>query len=144
MWAAVAWTMKTWPAKARSKFLCPGAVPVATQYASEDSDLTLHVHETLWPQLVAEPKLRDIYERFELPTSRVLQRIERHGVLIDKALCSNKAMSWASASQLEQEAYELAGQPFNLGSPKQLGEILFVKQRLACGEENRHRGPFHE
>ena len=107
------------------------AVPVATQYASEDSDLTLHVHETLWPQLVAEPKLRDIYERFELPTSRVLQRIERHGVLIDKALLQQQSHELGQRiMQLEQEAYELAGQPFNLGSPKQLGEILFVKQGL--------------
>ena len=107
------------------------AVPVATQYASEDSDLTLHVHETLWPQLEAEPKLRDIYERFELPTSRVLQRIERHGVLIDKALLQQQSHELGQRiMQLEQEAYELAGQPFNLGSPKQLGEILFVKQGL--------------
>ena len=107
------------------------AVPVATQYASEDSDLTLHVHETLWPQLEAEPKLRDIYERFELPTSRVLQRIERNGVLIDKALLQQQSHELGQRiMQLEQEAYELAGQPFNLGSPKQLGEILFVKQGL--------------
>ena len=62
------------------------AVDKAAQYSCEDSDLTLHVHQTLWPRLQAEPALRDIYERFELPTSRVLQRIERNGVLIDKAL----------------------------------------------------------
>jgi DNA polymerase-1 len=107
------------------------AVPVAAQYASEDSDLTLNVHEVLWPRLQAEPALRDIYERFELPTSRVLQRIERHGVLIDKALLQQQSHELGQRiMQLEQEAYELAGQPFNLGSPKQLGEILFVKQGL--------------
>ncbi|MBC7698928.1 DNA polymerase I [Aquabacterium sp.] len=107
------------------------AVPVAAQYSSEDSDLTLHVHQTLWPMLEAEPGLRDIYERFEMPTSRVLQRIERNGVLIDKSLLQQQSHELGQRIvQLEQEAYELAGQPFNLGSPKQLGEILFVKQGL--------------
>jgi DNA polymerase-1 len=107
------------------------AVDRASQYSCEDSDLTLHVHETLWPRLQAEPGLLDIYTRFELPTSRVLQRIERNGVLIDKALLQQQSHELAQRIMaLEQEAYELAGQPFNLGSPKQLGEILFVKQGL--------------
>src|SRR5690606_26230067 len=79
----------------------------------------------------AEPGLREIYQRFELPTSRVLQRIERNGVLIDKALLQQQSHELAQRIvALEQEAYALAGQPFNLGSPKQLGEILFVKQGL--------------
>ncbi|MCH8179869.1 MAG: DNA polymerase I [Proteobacteria bacterium] len=107
------------------------AVARAALYSCEDSDLTLHVHQTLWPRLQAEPGLKDIYERFELPTSRVLQRIERNGVLIDKALLQQQSHELAQRiAALEQEAYELAGQPFNLGSPKQLGEILFVKQGL--------------
>jgi len=107
------------------------AVPVAAQYSSEDSDLTLDVHQALWPKLEAEPGLKDIYQRFELPTSRVLQRIERNGVLIDSALLHKQSHELAQRIvALEQEAYELAGQPFNLGSPKQLGEILFVKQGL--------------
>ena len=107
------------------------ALDRAAQYSSEDSDLTLAVHEALWPQLEAEPGLKDIYERFEMPTSRVLQRIERNGVLIDKALLQQQSHELAQRIvALEQEAYELAGQPFNLASPKQLGEILFVKQGL--------------
>lgn len=107
------------------------AVDVASKYSSEDSDLTLHVHETLWPRLEAEPGLRDIYERFEMPASRVLQRIERHGVLINRELLQQQSHELGQRIMaLEQEAYELAGQPFNLGSPKQLGEILFVKQGL--------------
>ncbi|RTL28146.1 MAG: DNA polymerase I [Burkholderiales bacterium] len=107
------------------------AVERASQYSCEDSDLTLHVHETLWPRLQAEPGLLDIYQRFELPTSRVLQRIERNGVLIDANLLRQQSHELAQRIvALEQEAYELAGQPFNLGSPKQLGEILFVKQGL--------------
>ena len=106
-------------------------VELASRYSCEDSDLTLHVHETLWPRLQAEPQLRDIYERFEMPTSRVLQRIERNGVLIDAAQLQRQSQELAERIlALEQEAYELAGQPFNLGSPKQLGEILFVKQGL--------------
>ncbi len=107
------------------------AVDRAAQYSCEDSDLTLHVHQTLWPRLQAEPRLQDIYQRFELATSRVLQRIERNGVLIDAALLQKQSHELAERIvALEQAAYELAGQPFNLGSPKQLGEILFVKQGL--------------
>ncbi len=107
------------------------AVERASQYSCEDSDLTLHVHQTLWPRLQAESHLRDIYERFEMPTSRVLQRIERNGVLIDSDLLHKQSHELAQRIvALEQEAYALAGQPFNLGSPKQLGEILFVKQGL--------------
>ncbi len=107
------------------------ALDRAALYSSEDSDLTLAVHLALWPQLEAEPGLKDIYERFEMPTSRVLQRIERNGVLIDKALLQQQSHELAQRIMaLEQEAYELAGQPFNLASPKQLGEILFVKQGL--------------
>jgi DNA polymerase-1 len=107
------------------------ALDRAALYSSEDSDLTLAVHEALWPKLEAEPGLKDIYERFEMPTSRVLQRIERNGVLIDKALLQQQSHELAQRIvALEQEAYELAGQPFNLSSPKQLGEILFVKQGL--------------
>ena len=107
------------------------AIDRAAQYSCEDSDLTLAVHQALWPQLQAEAGLKDIYERFEMPTSRVLQRIERNGVLIDKALLQQQSHELAQRIMaLEQEAYELASQPFNLASPKQLGEILFVKQGL--------------
>lgn len=107
------------------------AVERAAQYSCEDSDLTLHVHQAMWPSLQAEPGLLDIYQRFELPASRVLQRIERNGVLIDTALLNKQSHELAQRiGALEQAAYELAGQPFNLGSPKQLGEILFVKQGL--------------
>jgi DNA polymerase I len=107
------------------------SVERAAQYSCEDSDLTLHVHQALWPRLQAEPQLLDIYQRFEMPTSRVLQRIERHGVLVDPGLLNKQSHELAQRIvALEQEAYALAGQPFNLGSPKQLGEILFVKQGL--------------
>jgi DNA polymerase-1 len=118
------------------------AVDVASRYSCEDSDLTLDVHEALWPRLQAEPALQDIYLRFELPTSRVLQRIERNGVLIDRELLQKQSHELAQRIvTLEQEAYELAGQPFNLGSPKQLGEILFVKHGLPIVKKTASGAP---
>ena len=107
------------------------SVETASQYACEDSDLTLHVHETLWSQLQTEPALKDVYERMEVPVAKLLQRIERHGVLIDKGKLNQQSHELAQRLMtLEQRAHELAGQPFNLGSPKQIGEILFGKQGL--------------
>ncbi len=112
----------------------------AAEYACEDSDMTLHVHEKLWPQIEADAGLRYIYERIEMPTSAILGTIERTGVLIDGAKLGAQSQQLAERMvALEQQAYELAGQPFNLGSPKQIGEILFeklglpVKKRTASG-----------
>jgi DNA polymerase-1 len=116
------------------------SVERATEYSGEDSDMTLHVHEVLWPQLLAEPRLREVYERIELPASRTLLRMERHGVLIDTELLARQSRELAERMvALEREAHALAGQPFNLGSPKQIGEILFgklglpVKKKTASG-----------
>jgi DNA polymerase-1 len=112
----------------------------ATQYSGEDSEMTLHVHQVLWPQLEASPLQREVYERIEMPASAVLGRIERHGVLIDSALLARQSRDLAERMlAMEQEAYVLAGQPFNMGSPKQIGEILFgrlglpVKKKTATG-----------
>ena len=103
----------------------------AAEYSGEDSDMTLHVHRTLWPRLEAEPKLRKVYEQIEMPASAALLAIERHGVLIDSALLARQSAELALRMHaLEQEAHALAGQPFNLGSPKQIGEILFGKLGL--------------
>ncbi|ROR47105.1 DNA polymerase I [Diaphorobacter sp. C33] len=104
-------------------------VPVdkAAAYSCEDSDQTLDVHRVLWPQLQADDKLRGIYE-LEMACSETLFRIERNGVLIDAGkLASQSHALGQRILQLEQEAYAIAGQPFNLGSPKQLGEIFFDK-----------------
>ena len=105
-------------------------VAKATEYSCEDSDQTLDVHRVLWPRLQADEKLKFIYE-LEMQSSEALYRIERHGVLIDgPTLAAQSHELGQRIVALEQEAYAIAGQPFNLGSPKQLGEIFFDKLGL--------------
>ncbi len=100
----------------------------ATEYSGEDSEMTLHVHRTLWPMVEADAGLRYVYESIEMPVSLILQRIERTGVLIDSECLALQSRELAERMvALEQKAYDLAGQPFNLGSPKQIGEVLFTK-----------------
>jgi DNA polymerase-1 len=104
-------------------------VPVdkAAAYSCEDSDQTLDVHRVLWPLLEADEKLRAIYE-LEMACSETLFRIERNGVRIDAARLAAQSHDLGQRIlKLEQEAYDIAGQPFNLSSPKQLGEIFFDK-----------------
>ena len=112
----------------------------AAEYSGEDSEMTLAVHEVLWPQLEHDARQRFVYEAIEMPVSAILMRIERHGVLIDSALLARQSRELAERMvALEQEAYAIAGQPFNLGSPKQIGEMLFgklglpVKKKTASG-----------
>jgi len=102
----------------------------ASEYSCEDSDQTLDVHRVLWPQIAANDKLRFIYE-LEMRSSETLYRIERNGVLIDApTLAKQSGELGARILQLETEAHELAGQMFNLSSPKQIGEIFFTKLGL--------------
>jgi DNA polymerase-1 len=112
----------------------------ATEYSGEDSEMTLHVHQVLWPHLEEAPGLRRVYEDIEMPVSALLARIERHGVLVDGAVLARQSHELAERMlQLERQAHEIAGQPFNLGSPKQIGEILFgrlglpVRKKTASG-----------
>ena len=99
----------------------------AAEYSCEDSDQTLDVHLALWPQIEADEKLRFIYD-LEIASSETLYRIERNGVLIDAPTLAKQSHELGQRIlQLEAEAYEIAGQPFNLASPKQLGEIFFDK-----------------
>jgi len=106
------------------------AIDVATEYAAEDSEVTLQLHQTLWPQIAADAKLKRIYE-LEMPVARVLMKMERTGVLIDAALLEKQGGELGvTMLELERRAYELAGQPFNLGSPKQIGEIFFERMQL--------------
>jgi DNA polymerase-1 len=103
----------------------------ATAYAAEDSDITLRLHEAMLGHVESDAKLLHIYREIEMPTAVVLQKIERNGVLIDAALLDTQSAELgARIAELELKAHELAGGPFNLGSPKQIGEIFFGKLQL--------------
>ena len=100
-------------------------------YAAEDADVTLRLHQHLWPSLQSEPVLAKVLTELEIPLIPVLARMEQAGVLIDGKLLTRQSNELAKRMQeLETEAHEEAGQPFNLGSPKQLQEILFEKLEL--------------
>ena len=106
------------------------AIDIATEYSAEDSEVTLQLHQILWPQIAADAKLKRIYE-LEMPVAGVLMKMERTGVLIDAALLEKQGGELGvTMLELERRAYELAGQPFNLGSPKQIGEIFFERMKL--------------
>jgi DNA polymerase-1 len=106
-------------------------VEQATEYAAEDADITLQLHRTLWSKLQAEPTLVSVLKEIELPLVPVLSRIEHNGALVSRELLRQQSHELGSKLiELERRAHELAGQPFNLGSPKQLADILFVQLGL--------------
>ncbi|WP_059411298.1 DNA polymerase I [Cupriavidus basilensis] len=114
----------------------------ATEYAAEDADVTLRLHRNMYPQLEALDKLLYVYEKIEMPVSVVLQKIERNGVLIDAGrLAAQSAQLGQRMLELEQAAYDAAGQPFNLGSPKQIGEILFGQMKLPVVKKTASGAP---
>src|SRR5262249_12839865 len=103
----------------------------ATQYAAQAADCTLALHALLSRKIAEDAQLRFVYDRIEMPVLPVLFRMERNGVLLDKQKL--EAQSHALGKDIlekEQKAYDAAGQPFNLGSPKQIQEILFERQKL--------------
>ncbi|MEO7761172.1 MAG: DNA polymerase I, partial [Casimicrobiaceae bacterium] len=103
----------------------------AAEFSAEDADVTLQLHHALSAQIAADPKLNFVYESIEMPTRKVLQTMEWQGVLIDSAVLNRQSAELgARIIELESRAHALAGQPFNLGSPKQLGEILFERMKL--------------
>jgi DNA polymerase-1 len=103
----------------------------AAPYAAEDADITLQLHETLWSQLNDVPTLKKVYEEIEQPLVPVLLDMEETGVLVDrKMLAKQSGELGKKMGRLEAKAHELAGGPFNLGSPKQLQQILFEQQEL--------------
>jgi DNA polymerase-1 len=107
------------------------AIDTAAEYSAEDADITLQLHRVLWEGLAKEPTLRKLYEEIEQPLVPVLFRMEHHGVLVDRDTLRRQGGEIAKRlGELEQEAHEAAGQPFNLDSPKQLQEILFNKLNL--------------
>ncbi|EZH84127.1 DNA polymerase I [Aeromonas hydrophila] len=103
----------------------------AAPYAAEDADITLRLHQTLWGKLSAEPALAKVFSEIELPLLPVLARMERLGTTIEPKLLHQQSQEIeVRLAELEKQAHELAGQEFNLSSPKQLGEILFTKLGL--------------
>ena len=103
----------------------------AGHYAAEDADITFQLHEHLWPRLQEQPSLASVLQDIEMPLVPVLARMEQLGVLIDGAELQKQSSEIAREIQkLEKEAHDAAGQPFNLGSPKQLQQILFEKLEL--------------
>ncbi|WP_461481101.1 DNA polymerase I [Porticoccus sp.] len=107
------------------------ALEQAGPYAAEDADITLRLHQALWPKLLSESGLRRVLERIEIPLVPVLSRIERNGVKVNAELLRVQSGELgARLAELEQQAYELAGEEFNLASPKQLGHILFEKLQI--------------
>ncbi|MGL5185281.1 MAG: DNA polymerase I [Plesiomonas shigelloides] len=103
----------------------------AATYAAEDADVTLRLHDVLWPQLEQEAGLASVLQEMEVPLLSVLSRMERNGVLIDPALLGRHSMELTTRlAELESKAHELAGEPFNLASTKQLQGILFEKLGL--------------
>ncbi len=103
----------------------------AAPYAAEDADITLRLHQTLWGQLEAVPGLAKVFSEIELPLLPVLARMELLGTTIDPKLLHQQSQEIElRLAELEKQAHELAGQEFNLSSPKQLGEILFTKLGL--------------
>ena len=106
-------------------------IEAATAYAAEDADITLQLHQTLYPKLQAEPKLLKVFNTIEMPLMPVLARMERQGVLLDTDYLAQQSQDLANKMQtLEQKAHLIAGSPFNLNSSKQLQEILFEQQQL--------------
>ena len=103
----------------------------ASRYAAEDADVTLRLHQTLWPKLEKEGRLPEVFRDIELPLVTVLSRIERNGTYVDATLLKHQSQFLAKRmAELQEKAYEIAGQEFNLSSPKQLGEILYQKLEI--------------
>ncbi|MBU2640454.1 MAG: DNA polymerase I [Gammaproteobacteria bacterium] len=107
------------------------AIERASEYAAEDADVTLRVRDALAPQIAASDQLDYVYRQIELPVAAILFRMERTGVLLDRNLLAIQSGELGKKMlELEQRAYQEAGQPFNLGSPKQIGDILFTQKGL--------------
>ncbi len=103
----------------------------AGPYAAEDADITLRLHQTIWPKLKKEAGQKRVFEEIEMPLVPILSQIERHGVLIDKAMLEKQSKVLAERmDELEQQAHKEAGEEFNLGSPKQIQAIFYDKLGL--------------
>jgi len=115
---------------------------IASKYAAEDADVTLQLHQAIWSELEQAEGPKNIFTEIEMPLVNVLSRMEQRGVLIDGDFLRQMSNEFGKRIiELEQKAHELAGQPFNLGSPKQLQEILFEKQGLPVLKKTPKKQP---
>jgi DNA polymerase I len=140
-WKTISYDEVTGKGAARIPF---SAVDVqrATEYAAEDADCTLAVHDALYPKIAADPKLAYVYRQIEMPLLPVLLRMERNGVLLDSAKLEAQSHELGKEMlEKEQKAYEAAGQPFNLNSPRQIQEILFERQGLPVKKKTPSGAP---
>ncbi len=118
------------------------AIDVATAYAAEDADVTLALHQNMWPVLQSTPGLREVYEELELPLVPVLSRMERHGVKVDAQMLRVQGQELSRRmNELEEQAYTVVGQRFNIASPKQIQQILFEKMNLPVTEKTKTGQP---
>ena len=118
------------------------SLDVAAPYAAEDADITLRLHEEIYSQLKRETKLLKVFNELEMPLLPVLSKVEQNGALLDVALLQQHSIELGKRlEELEKQAYELADQPFNLASPKQLGEILFEKLKLPVLKKTKKGAP---
>ena len=107
------------------------ALEQAGPYAAEDADITLRLHQAIWPKIAANPQIETLFRELEMPLLSAIARIERTGVIIDSDLLHNQSEELAKQlHQLEQQAHTLAGHVFNMNSPKQIGQILFEELKL--------------
>ena len=106
-------------------------IETASPYAAEDADITLRLHQALWPQLEQQKELKALYEDIEIPLVSVLSRVECNGVRINAKMMKDQSDEFAiKLEQLKQDAYKEAGREFNLSSPKQIQEIFFVEKEF--------------
>jgi len=117
-------------------------IDTATRYAAEDADITLQLHRDLFPQIAPDARLDFVYRRIEMPLLDVLFTMERNGVLLDTQLLAQQSHELGTSMlRLEREAHQLAGQPFNLNSPKQIQEILFDQLKLPVKKKTPSGAP---
>jgi DNA polymerase-1 len=116
-----------------AKQLSFNQVPLETAapYAAEDADVTLRLHRALWPKLSAEPGLKALYRDIEIPLLSILSQMERYGVMIDTAMLLEQSAELTQRMvEIERQAHDVAGEVFNIGSPKQIQTILYDKMHL--------------
>ncbi len=107
------------------------SVEEAAPYAAEDADITLQLHQNLWPELQQNKKLQHVYEALEIPLLSVLSQVERNGVMVDADMLGQQSHELETRlGELEQQAHDLAKQTFNIGSPKQIQKILYEEMQL--------------